>query len=242
MPTPANNPVSETDPSHGYRILGIAIVQLVGGFLCFGVHVVNNLWGSKMDERVFWGILTLTTILFIYALSIALASGPVIEVLRKAIPHFLLEPFEPALKRWAKPSTKTRLRQIIVRLGTLDIVVLGICILYTGGSQTSVYTPLLCSVVSIIIIINSRDRPLTRRQLLYLIMLCVFFVTLGFCPVAKDFLMQDRPFDPKQEAHAIILMCSMLVGSFIPALYALLEQYAKDKASGQTADGNVEAS
>jgi len=220
----------QTEPDCDLKVLALCIIQFFGAMITFGMHAFSKLLQFyTMQPSMYWLLFILLALL----LSLSLYVGVRRPASKKFIRNILrsLENTIPDCE--VEKTTRKNAARIVRLFAAADLLVVGISVINTGGSEISIFSPFLFIVVPMIVIIKITN---WKEILVFAIASFVIYVTSLFPEIYLHIF--PSAFLHKYTGHIkhdILLSISTFVCSSFPISFIIMEH--KYKHSNHSVSG-----
>ena len=209
----------EASEEYELKVIGLCIIQLIGSLIAFLIHLASSHWGVySISDSVYW-------IMYALLLGLLLLSIGIAALTKRMVRHF----WSPT---W-RVMTGQRMRDLesshvtkgyavwILRLFIIsDLLIAIYCVMKTGGSGQSIYSPFLFIIVPMIAIID-----ILKWQALagYTMIVFIFYILAQFSWIYALLPGTDAYAIKHAVGHSSMRCITTILCSTFPTLFMIIQ-------------------
>jgi len=219
-----NNVHVEAD--YDLKALGLSVLQLIGAFTAFLIHLISRWWFYKVEEPMYWALLIGLAGLVCVSAAVIIERPSTKNGVRLLLGALVGQEI-PGRDR--KQTSRDDLLRILRIFAWSDLAVAGFCMMNTGDSEKSVFSPFLFIVVPMVVIINVmswKEIAVLAVASFTIYEIALFEEVYRFiCPYALHYISQGHI------KHNLVLSFTTIVCSSFPIFFTIMEQKHKKRES-----------
>jgi hypothetical protein len=204
------------------KLLGLCLIQLLGATIAFSLHLLSGSFLHAMASSMYVTMTLLLILVVIVSLIFFLCRPFTHNLWRSILRAFLRCPIPAPV---AKQATREVARRVLRTFAILDLVTATVCVINTGGSERSIYSPFLFIVVPMIVIVDVVD---WREILIYAVFAFGCYVLSQFSEIYLLIFPWAAEYTQLGHIkHGVALSTTTIVCSSFPIFFTIMEQRYK---------------